>query len=403
MTESSRPKIAFISTRTLDGEPMAGRLYVAHAIRGALSGWAELHFYQLPSVLTEFTLGRAFGAACAALRRLFAPPMLPLQCALFASAADHRALIDQLPDDLHAVYIDGVRGYPFMEALRRRRPGLRIIVDLDDLMSRRMELLLSAAQPLSPGYLTKRLPWPLLRLIMSRPVGRLIVRHERATLRRVERRIVELADAVVLLSESDAATLETFAGDRRAGIAVIPPPRGPVANARPLTVPRRFVFVGSDALTQNRLTIDYLIDFWRRRNIPTPLVLCGLRFRTLTLPPMVSAVGYVERMEDIYDGHSVLIAPALIGGGIKTKVLEAFAHGAPVIGNAVTFESMPVGDYPLTIEDETTLEALARDPVAHSATFARAAEMGADYIRRRHDVTAFAREWRDLIAPGIPS
>jgi glycosyltransferase involved in cell wall biosynthesis len=395
-----RPKIAFITSRELDGESMAGRLHVAHAIRRALSGWADLEFHRLPSVLTDFSLERALGAGWAGLRHLMGGAVLPLQCALFASPPDLKALVDRLPADLDAVYIDGVRGYALLEALRRRRPDLRIVVDLDDLMSRRMDLLFKAEQPLSPGYLTKRLPAPLLRLIMSRPAGRLIVRYERATLRSVERAICDLADATVLLSSTDAEALTAYAGGRRAEIIVIPPAREPAAHPRPFTAPRRFVFVGSDALTQNRLTIDYLVEFWGRYAIPTPLVLFGLSYRSIALPPGVSAQGYVERIEDIYDGSSVLITPSRIGGGIKTKVLEAFAYGAPVIGNALTFESMPIDGYPLMLDDEAVLRAAVSDPRGHGDAFRQAARIGADYLARHHAEAEFGRRWRALMVPG---
>jgi glycosyltransferase involved in cell wall biosynthesis len=384
-----RPKVAFISSRELDGQ----------SIRRALSGWADLDSYRLPSVLTDFTVGRTVGAALAFLGSLLHPPVLPLQCALYADRRDLDDLVDRLPEDLDCAYVDGVRGYAFLQVLRRRRPGLRIVVDMDDLMSRRMDLLLTAQQPLSPGYLIKRLPRPLLRLIMSPLAGRMMVRYERAALQRVERRIAELADAVVLLSAVDAATLADRTHGRRAQIAVIPPARAMAVHTQPARTPRRFVFIGSDALTQNRMTIDYLLDFWARRKIETNLTLYGLSYRSLTLPPSVSAKGYVEDIEEIYDGQSVLLTPSLIGGGIKTKVLEAFAYGAPVIGNAVTFESMPIEDYPLIVDDEARLEALVRDPADHAQMFSRAARIGADYVRRRHDPGAFERRWRSLMIP----
>jgi len=57
----------------------------------------------------------------------------------------------------------------------------------------------------------------------------------------------------------------------------------------------------------------------------------------------------------------------MIGGGVKTKVLEAFAFGAPVIGNALTFESMP-----LNIADKAELVALLKSPDQHQALFDQA-------------------------------
>ena len=396
-----RPRVAFISTRALDGEAMAGRLHVSRAIRSALEGWSDLSLHRLPSVLTDPSLFRIFDATSAAVGSVFRWPILPLQCAIFAGSRDLERLIDALPPDLDAVYLDGVRSYAFLAALRRRRPDLRIVIDLDDLMSRRMSLLLEADQHLSPGYLTKRLPGLLRRLITSKPVGKLIVMFERATLRQIERSICNLGDAVVLLSAVDAAALErfTFTRGRRADIVLIPPPRQLVPTRKPFVEPARFVFVGSDALTQNRLTIDYLLNFWRRHRIETPLVLYGLKYRQLSLPPSVVAAGYVDGIEDVYDGRSILITPSLIGGGIKTKVLEAFAYGAPVIGNALTFESISLGDYPLCISDETELLSLVRNPRLHQATFRRAVAHGVDYVARAHDVDTFTTRWRKLMVP----
>ncbi len=379
---------------------MAGRLITARAIRAGLGESFDLSLHRLPSVLTDPSMSRALGAAVATLFSLVRGPILPLQCSIFSNPADLNRLIDRLPADLDAVYLDGVRSYAFLVALRQRRPDLRIVVDFDDLMSRRMDLLLEANEYLSPGYLTKRLPAPLRRLMTFKPIGKLIVLFERATLRRVEREICKIADAVSLVSGSDAGVLEGLTPGRRADIALIPPPSQTARAPTAFESPDRFVFIGSDALTQNRLTIDYLVDLWTRHAIQTPLVIYGLRSRELNLPAAVAMAGYVERVEDVYDGHSVLLTPSLIGGGIKTKVLEAFAFGAPVIGNALTFEASPLGEYPLCIEDEARLVALLHAPDQHRRLFETAVAVGRDYIQRAHDVETFNRRWSHLMVPG---
>ena len=144
-----------------------------------------------------------------------------------------------------------------------------------------------------------------------------------------------------------------------------------------------------------------LTDLWRRRSIATPLVLVGLRASTAPLPPGVASTGYVDSIADIYDGHSVLLTPALIGGGVKTKVFEAFAHGSAVIGNALTFEAMALDDYPLTIDDEARLVELISHPEQNRDLFLRAAAHGAAYLKRRHDPAVFADHWRDAMRPPV--
>ncbi len=399
---STRPRVVMVSTRQLDGEPMAGRLRVAHAIRASLEAATDLDVLRLPSALTDLTLRRLFECAVSWVFSLLRGRPLPLQCALFASWTDHKRILAQLPADTISLYADGVRTYTLVRYLRRHRPNLRIIVDLDDLMSRRMSLLMQASQPLSPGYLTKRLPRPLLRIAMSPVFGRMIVRHEQVTLARVEGDLARISDALVLLSEEDARMLVAQCGsDCRARVEVIPPPSVPVAPIATLKPPVRFVFIGSDALTQNRLTIDYLINLWRRAEITKPLVFYGLWGREIDLPPQIISVGYVEDLKDVYDGHSVLLTPSLIGGGVKTKVLEAFAYGASVIGNAVTFESMNIGDYPLQIDDENDLVNLIRAPADQMPRFDAAARAGANYVAKFHDPQTFSDRWRELMAPQL--
>jgi hypothetical protein len=39
---TTRPRVVMVSTRALDGEPMAGRLRVVHAIRASLADVTDL-------------------------------------------------------------------------------------------------------------------------------------------------------------------------------------------------------------------------------------------------------------------------------------------------------------------------------------------------------------------------
>lgn len=402
-SRDERPVVAAVWTRKLDGEPMAGRLRIAQAVRAALERQARLVNLEVPSLLGSPSPRRFLEAGLAFLGGLLRGRPLPLQCALFAAASDAARLVREIPADARVVYLDGVRCHSLLRRLRRERPDLRVVVDFDDLMSRRMQLLLSAREPLSPGYLTQRLPGPLRRLATHPRTGRLIVFYEGAALRGVEREFMALADVVTLLSSEDARALEAdVAGVHaplHAQVRVIPPPTPSAQDPRPFGGgPVRMVFVGADALTQNRLTIDYLFDLWRRERITTPLAIYGLQTRGVTPPPQVSLCGYADALTDIYDGRSVLLTPSFLGGGIKTKVLEAFAHGAPVIANARTFESIDAPGYPLLLDEPALLE-IVRAPDDHLDLLRRAAAEGAAYVRRAHDPERFAALWRDAVLP----
>jgi hypothetical protein len=395
------PKIAMVFTRELDGQSMAGRLHTAQAIRAAMTPGAELISLQLPNVLTQPSLGRLASTLLRWSGAFLTGAALPLQCAIFANRGDERRILARIPADAAAIYLDSVRTHGFLKRLRAERPNAVVVVDFDDLMSQRMALLLQAGQSLSPGYLTKRLPAFLQKLMLAPLFGRAVVRFEHAALMRVEREIADLADHIVLVSSEDARIFaRRLDGDPRALIDLIPPPGPRADNPTPFERPERFVFIGSDALTQNRLTIEHLVALWRVHTFKTPLVLVGLRSSNDPLPAGVSSQGYVETIAQVYDGRSVLLTPALIGGGIKTKVLEAFAFGAPVIGNPLTFEAMALDDYPLNVKSDARMLELLGDPAAHADLLRAAVDYGADYLRREHDPVVFARRWRALVGLG---
>lgn len=383
-------------TRPLDGQRMAGRLRTAQSIRRAISAGGGYGSAIMPSILSHRSPLRLVEAAVRLAGAVLQGRPLPLQCALFAAAADLDAVRRQIPRR-GPIYLDGIRLYVLAAQLRAERPGQRIVIDIDDLLSRRTDLLLKSRQPQSTGYLTDQVPRFTRFWITA--LSRWILIYERATLRGVEKRAVEIADAVVVVSPAEAEALRAAVGPTLAArVHTIPPPVGPVRP--PPTAfeqPDRFIFVGSDGLTQNRLTIDYLIALWRRHRPRTPLVLFGQHGRSLRLPDGIRAAGYVDNLADIYDPRSVLLTPSFIGGGIKTKVLEAFAHRVPVIGNRETFESLALADYPLMIAEEAGLVSLVLQPDAFVPLLRRAADQGHACVQTRYAPDAFGRRWRAVL------
>jgi hypothetical protein len=99
----------------------------------------------------------------------------------------------------------------------------------------------------------------------------------------------------------------------------------------------------------------------------------------------------------VYAPGSVLVTPSFLRGGIKTKVLEAFAHGVPVVGNSVTFEGLDLPDYPLCLDERDALADFLRTPSSHSGAIARALKMEEECLRRDHAEPVFAMRWADAI------
>jgi glycosyltransferase involved in cell wall biosynthesis len=302
------------------------------------------------------------------------------------------------------IYLDGIRLVDYAPGIRMligRRP---IIFDFDDLMSRRAGILRDARLPVSPGYLTKSIPRPLVRFANASLVRQAFLLYERHCLQRHERQAVEAAHAVTLVSTEDAAALgELLDAQAMRKIHVIAPP---MTSTRPLTRPvdpLRFVFIGSDTQLQNRLSIDYLLDLWKRLLPSTPLVIYGRMVREYEAVPNVRFAGFAPSHDDVYTASSIAMCPAFLGGGIKSKVLEAISHGCPPVGNATAYEGLGFHDDSLAM-NEADLERFVADPSQRLDAVLDAAAAFASYCEAHYSVTAFATRWRNLLAvsPAMP-
>ena len=390
-------RIIAIWTRALDGVDNVGGVYIWRAVRGALVPLGALSQAQLRNV---FEHPRPAGLARAALSFLLGLARgrpLPLQCAIFAAADGGRDILQEAGRG-EVVYADGIRTLLLLRRLRRARPDLRIVVDFQDLMSRRFDEVLARELPLPLGYLDAMLPAALRRLLATGLPTRLLLRYERMALRHAEREMLRIADCVALVSPVEAALLSATdaRGARRASVAAIPPPMPPAGAVAP-ALPHRAVFIGSDGLMQNRLTIDHLLGLWERARPDLPLVIYGRQRRPPRQVPGVTWGGYVGDLAEVYTPGSLLVSPTFLRGGIKTKVLEAFAHGVPVIGNPATFEGMDLPGYPFCFADDAALIRFLSDPGPRAAEIAAATAAARSHVEREYGEARFRARWAAAI------
>jgi hypothetical protein len=405
--EGSFPsRILAVWTRELDVAERVGRVNVARRVRDALQDVAPVSNRRLTNAFEEPRPMRSLLSALSALVvGVLSGRPVPLQCALFAAGSRQSSLLAEgLTADV--VYLDGIRTLLLMRRLRRAAPQLRIVVDLDDLMSRRYEHLGRCGTPLPLGYLERMMPRSLSRLALAKNVARVVLWYESLALRNVESEILCLADSVVLLNSTEATAL------RIAGSGLPVTPRATVTAIRPMTTAMNSaaspkpagepedwhaIFVGSDTLVQNRVTIAYLLDLWASFKIETKLRIYGRQEGHWPLVPNVTFCGYIANIADAYTPGSILVYPCFVPGGIKTKVLEAFAYRIPVVGNASTFEDILPTDYPLVIDEKAALVSLLKDPASKAAEFARATASASAYLAHEHSAGSFADRWRRVV------
>jgi glycosyltransferase involved in cell wall biosynthesis len=119
----------------------------------------------------------------------------------------------------------------------------------------------------------------------------------------------------------------------------------------------RFLFVGSFGHAPNRSGARLLLDrIWPRVRAARPearLDLAGRGSEAFLAErggsahwsqQGVTALGYVDDLGPVFRRCCAFAAPLTEGGGIKIKVLEALAHGVPVVTTAVGAEGIAAAD-----------------------------------------------------------
>jgi glycosyltransferase involved in cell wall biosynthesis len=384
-----------IVTRDLHEE--VSRVRTLSAIRAAVERTSSVRVFRIRTLFESPTVLDVIKAALLWLGSVMRRDPMPLQCVLYARKSDILRIVSAVEaEKCHAVYVDGVRPLALTRELRRKFPGTRIVVDFDDLMSRRFALLAERRLPLSIGYVQKLLPRALVRLLEG-PISRFVLDYEARTLRAAEDEMLALCDAVTLVSSTEADLLRNSGHSslRRKVHAIVPPVevRSSACRSRP---PFRFVFIGSDRQTQNRLSLDVLTLIWTRLQPAIPLHIYGSQTRKPPDHPGIQCHGFVSDLRDVYTPGSVLLIPAVLPGGIKTKVLEAFSFGCAVLGNPVAFEGLDIPDYPLRLPVSGWAPYLTA-PEAHAAVIERAAEAGARFVAVASSRGRYVEAWKTVI------
>jgi len=384
-----------IVTRDLD--EAVGRVRTLSAIRSAVARRSRVRLFRIRTLFESPSVLDLIRAALLWLGSVMRRKPMPLQCVLYARQSDISRVVAALEaENVHAVYVDGVRPLALTRELRRKLPRTRIVVDFDDLMSRRFALLAERRLPLSIGYVRKLLPRAAVRLIEG-PIARLLLDYEARTLRAAEEEMLAMGDAVTLVSSAEAELLKNGGHSllREKVHAIVPPVemRSAGCRSRP---PFRFVFIGSDRQTQNRLSLDVLTALWGDLRPATPLHVYGSQARKPPDIPGIHWHGFAPDLKDVYAPGSVLLVPAVLPGGIKTKVLEAFSFGCAVIGNAVAFEGLDIPDYPLRLPERQWTPFLSA-PEAHAPTFESAADAGRKFVAVAGTPRRYVEAWNSVL------
>ena len=101
------------------------------------------------------------------------------------------------------------------------------------------------------------------------------------------------------------------------------------------------LFVGDLRSVQNRSTVEFIEGHLEYVPTNVKIVIVGKGREDYHAPHgRITYVGYVKNVSAYYEAADVFIAPMITGTGIKTKIIEAMAHGIPVIATDVAMEGI---------------------------------------------------------------
>jgi polysaccharide biosynthesis protein PslH len=236
--------------------------------------------------------------------------------------ADMRALLRRhlTTGDYDVVYLGSLGMATYLDDVRRYAPRARVVLEQHNV---EWEIFDRLADSFGPRM-------------------RSIVRWEARSVKRYEARIMPKMDAVIAISQTDARAFKALSG---VDAVTIPPFVEPRTHRVEAVSAPALVYVGVLAWQPNVQGLDWFCrDVW-------PLVLNALPDATLTIaggglpkdaagaPIMpehwrlkgITAVGFVEDLEQVYRNANGLVAPVIGGSGVRMKLLEAFSAGMPTV------------------------------------------------------------------------
>lgn len=391
-------KVLMVLTRPLNKSPQSGREKINLFIHQSLEDVATVevvefhHLFRLKHIRGFISAGFKF------LTGLVSGKRLPLQVLLFSDKREINRIVQIAKHfNPNSIFVESERSFLLLKALRAEFPSIRIVCDFDDLLSRRMHEWAIHDNSVSLGYVARFIPTPVQKLI-SGPLAAWLCRYETATLSQLEVACFDYANQVILLSSAEEAILmPQLPKQQKAKLRVIPPACNIKETLEAPSQPLRFVFIGSDALLQNRLTIDYLVKQWQTLQPITPLVIYGKMNRKYPTVANLSFAGFADTLDDVYTPNSVLLAPAFVKGGIKTKILESLEYGTMVVGNQISWEGIiPTDD---SEPRELALQNLIESPHDHLMRFFDESQTAIVHLQATSTPDQIKQRWLNCLLP----
>jgi GT2 family glycosyltransferase len=249
--------------------------------------------------------------------------------------------------------------------------------------------------------------------LLTDPSARAALAAEMMEFRDLERSIPVQADAVVCVSDEEAALLSTIEGHcpieriRPIEAGVTPSLAGFASRDGLLFVPGWLAGDASPNVDALQWFVTAVLPYLLAVRPDIRLRVTGGHppeaVRALA-GPSVELMGFVPDLRAAYESARVVVVPMRIGAGVKVKCLEAVQHGVPVVSTTVGAEGLGLSD--------TRAVRVTDDPGLFAATILDLYESQDAWERQRSHVVRTAAQWAEqsertwrhvLVSPlGVP-
>lgn len=274
----------------------------------------------------------------------------PLQNMLYFSKSNVKqikVLINRINPDV--VYVDMERLAPYIVAFADRESCLKVL-GYDDLLSERYmrQLAVKSEKAKLAGAYSDKLPSIISKLQYVKAIKNFVLRFEADRMKKSELYYAKQYDSGIFVSNIESRKFNKIIGRNFAHtVAMGIDYEYQSENIHVQKEENTFSFVGNLKTAANFETVVYIID-----DILTH-VQSEYKFYVYGVCPDELKNRYSEKRNIIFMGRvedlrkaikstMVFLSPIAFGTGIKTKILEAFAMGMPVITNSVGIEGIEV-------------------------------------------------------------
>jgi len=244
----------------------------------------------------------------------------------------------------------------------------------------------------------------------DRLLVRQYARSQWPSTRREERRCGEGVDLLLATSARDRQMFEGELALRR--VAVLPNGIDLTEFVAATTAPQpgTILFTGLMSYYPNQQAVRWFLNevfpVILKNRPDARLVVAGAappRWMTALARPEVEVTGLVPDIRPYLERAAVFIAPLMIGGGTRVKILEALAMERPVVSTSIGAEGLELahGASVLFADDPAAFAARVVDVLQDARLAARLGACGRQHVAARFDWDRIGEAARQLLASRI--